>query len=110
MRHFLLAPPVTVASFGMLEAASPAALVAAAGLAHRGPASVFGTALGTINLAPIAHAADHDLHSAAVAVEQSPGTFHRRSSERQCDIDRDTAIVEYSPCTRARHGVGTASV
>ena len=110
MRHILLAQAVTAASFGMLEAAFPTALVAAAGIPHRGSASLFGTAADAITLTSIAGAADDNLHTAAIAEEHPPSRFHRRFPSRQRDIDRDTAIVEYSPCTRARHGVGTASV
>jgi hypothetical protein len=83
MRHILLAQAVTAGSFGMLEAASPTALVAAAGSPHRGSASLFGAAAGAITLTAIAGAADDNLRPAAVAVEHSPGAFHRRSSERQ---------------------------
>ena len=106
MPHILLAPPVTAASFGMREAASPAALVAAAGRPQRGPASVVGTVAGAIALTPIAPAADDDLHPAPVAEEHSPRRLHWRFPSRQRDIHRDLRDVDDSLCTRARHTVG----
>jgi hypothetical protein len=106
MRHILLAQPVTAASFGMLETASSALLVAAAGLLDGSAACGLGAASGAIDLAPVAAAADDDLGSAAMAKEESAGRFHWRFPLRQCAIDRKMPLVKYSPCTRARHGVG----
>ena len=110
MRHLLLAQPVAAVPLGMFEAAFPALLITAAGGAHRGTASGLGTAAGTVDLTPIAAAADDHLHPAAIAEEHSARGFHRRFPSRQRDIDREWQAVEYSPCTRAQHGVGTASV
>ena len=110
MRHLLLAQPVAAGPFGMLEAAFPAPLITPAGSAHRGAASSLGTAAGTVNLTPIAPAADDHLRPAVMAEEHPARVFHWRFPSRQRDIDRELQTVEYSPCTRAQHGVGTASV
>ncbi len=106
MRHILLAKSITAVSLAMLEAAFSALLIAATGFPHRRRASSFGTAAGAVNLAPVAGGADGDLHPAAVAGEHSAGDFHGRFPSRQRDIDRAWQYVEYSPCTRAQHGVG----
>ena len=106
MRHILPAQPVTAASFGMLEAASSALLVAVAGFLDRSAACGLGAASGTIDLAPVAAAADDDLGSAAMTKEESARDFHWRFPACQCAIDREMSIVKYSPCTRAQHGVG----
>ncbi len=90
----------------MLEAASSALLVALTGFPKRGFASYLGAVTLTVNLAPVAAAADDDLGSAAMTKEESAAGFHWRFPSRQCDIDRDLPLVKYSPCTRARHGVG----
>lgn len=105
MRHILLAQPVTAASFGMLDAASSALLVAVAGFLDGSAACGLRAASGAIDLAPITAAADDDLGSAAMAKEESAGRFHWRFPLRQCAIDRKMPLVKYSPCTRARHGV-----
>ncbi len=105
MRHILLAQPVTAASFGMLDAASSALLVAVAGFLDGSAACGLRAASGAIDLAPITAAADDDLGSAAMAKEESVGRFHWRFPLRQCAIDRKMPLVKYSPCTRARHGV-----
>ena len=83
MRHILLAPPVTAASFGMLEAASSALLVAVAGCLDGSAACGLRAASGAIDLAPITAAADDDLGSAAMAKEESAGRFHWRFPSRQ---------------------------
>ena len=106
MRHILLAQPVTAASFGMLDAASSALLVALAGFLDGSAACGLRAASGAIDLAPVAAAADDDLGSAAMAKEESAGGFHWRFPSRQCAIDRKRPLVKYSPCTRAQHGVG----
>ena len=106
MRHILLAKSITAVSLAMLEAAFSALLIAATGFPHRRRASSFGTAAGAVNLAPVAGGADGDLHPAAVAGEHSAGDFHGCFPSRQRDIDRAWQYVEYSPCTRAQHGVG----
>ncbi len=106
MRHIRLAQPITAASFGMLEAASPALLVAPAGGAQRGLTSSLGTTAGTVDLAPVADAADHDPDSAAMAMEEAAWGLHRRFPSRQRAIDRDWPRLEYFSRTLARHGVG----
>jgi hypothetical protein len=106
MRHILLAQPVTAVSFGMLEAASSALLVAPAGFLDASAACGLRAASGTIDLAPVAAAADDDLGSAVMAQEESAGGFHWRFPSRQGAIDRKRPLVKYSPCTRAQHGVG----
>ncbi len=106
MRHIVLTQPVTAASFGMLEAASSALLVAVTRFLERSAACGLGAAIGTIHLAPVAATADDDLGSAAMAKEESARDFHWRFPVRQCAIDRERSIVKYSPCTRAQHGVG----
>ena len=90
MRHILPAQPVTAASFGMLEAASSALLVAVAGFLDRSAACGLGAASGTIDLAPVAAAADDDLGSAAMTKEESARDFHWRFPACQCAIDRET--------------------
>ena len=106
MRHILLAQPVTAVSFGMLEAASSALLVAPAGFLDASAACGLRAASGTIDLAPVAAAADDDLGSAVMAQEESAGGFHWRFPSRQGAIDRKRPLVKYSPCTPAQHGVG----
>lgn len=106
MRHILLAQPVTAVSFGMLEAASSALLVAPAGFLDASAACGLRAASGAIDLAPVAAAADDDLGSAVMAQEESAGGFHWRFPSRQGAIDRKRPLVKYSPCTRAQHGVG----
>ena len=105
MRHILLAQPVTAASFGMLDAASSALLVALACFLDGSAACGLRAASGAIDLAPITAAADDDLGSAAMAKKESAGRYHWRFPSRQCAIDRKMPLVKYSPCTRARHGV-----
>ena len=83
MRHILLAQPVTAASFGMLDAASSALLVAVAGFLDGSAACGLRAASGAIDLAPITAAADDDLGSAAMAKEESVGRFHWRFPSRQ---------------------------
>ena len=90
----------------MLDAASSALLVAVAGLLNGSAACGLRAASGAIDLAPITAAADDDLGSAAMAKEESAGRFHWRFPLRQSAIDRKMPLVKYSPCTRARHGVG----
>jgi hypothetical protein len=54
MRHILLAQPVAAVSFGMLEAASSALLVAVAGFLDGSAACGLGAACGAIDLARLA--------------------------------------------------------
>lgn len=109
MRHLLLAQPVAAVALGMFEAAFPALLITATGGAQRRTASALGTAVGTVDLTPIVAAADDHLRPTAIAEEHSARRFHRRFPSRQRDIDREWQAVEDFPCTRAQHGVGTAS-
>jgi hypothetical protein len=109
MRHILLAQPVTAASFGMLEAASSALLVAPAGFLDASAACGLRAASGTIDLAPIAAAADDDLGSAVMAQEESAGGFPLAvpvtpMSYRQGEAAR--GILSLHPCSArcgARH-------
>lgn len=106
MRHVLLSRTVATAAFGMGEAAMAARLVAPTRSADRVPPRRRRAAAGAVDLAMVAGAANQYLHAAARAEEESARGFHWRSKSRQGAVDRDFRLVEYSPCTRARHGVG----
>jgi hypothetical protein len=110
MRHILLAQAVTAASFGMLEAALPTALVAAAGIPHRGSASLFGTAADAITLTldrrgcrrQPAYGSDRRGTSAQSVPSALPVTPTRYRQGH-----RDRGILSLHPCpARCGHGIG----
>jgi hypothetical protein len=59
-----------------------------------------------INLPAITVTANQCLRTTQRTHKDPSRRFHRRPTSRQSDIDRDTCFVEYSPRTRAQHGVG----
>jgi len=69
MRHFLFSGAIATATRGMGEAAAVAPLVALSGRAQSLAPGELGTAVGTIDLAAIAAAADEHL-SAATGTEK----------------------------------------
>jgi hypothetical protein len=71
MRHVIFARPVAACSRRMIGAAVTALLVTATGFALRASARFPGAALGAINMAAIAMAADQYLDPAALTQEQS---------------------------------------
>jgi hypothetical protein len=70
MRHFFAACPVATLSRGMAAASCQTILVAPSGALDRTVPGALSTIFGTINLAAVATAADHDLHPTAHAKEQ----------------------------------------
>jgi hypothetical protein len=70
MRHFFVARPVATLSRGMAASPRPTILVALSGALDRATPGALGAVFGTINLAAIAAAADHNLQPAARAEEQ----------------------------------------
>jgi hypothetical protein len=106
MRHVLLSGPVTTAAFSMGEAAMATRLVEPARFPDRVPPRRRRAVAGAVDLAMVAGAANQYLHAAARAQEESARGFHWRPKSRQGAVDRGFRLVEYSPCTRARHGVG----
>ena len=106
MRHVLPSGTVTATAFGVGEAATAAALVAPARLPNRVTSGRLRTVGGAIDLATVAVAADDHLRPAAHAEKESARGFHWRPKARQGGVDRVFKLVKYSPCTRARHGVG----
>jgi hypothetical protein len=71
MRHFFAACPVATLSRGMAASTRLTALVALSRTLKRAVSGPLGAVLGAINLATVAATADHDLHPAADAEEQS---------------------------------------
>jgi len=106
MRHVLVLNTVTTVAFGVIEAASTAALVELARLAYRATAGRLCTAGCAVDLASVAVAANQHLHPTSRAQKETSQRFHWRSMSRQRTIDRAIPLVKYSPCTRARHAVG----
>jgi hypothetical protein len=70
MRHFFAARPVAALSRGMAASPRLTLLVALSGALKRAAPGSLGAVFGTINLAAIAAAADHNLQPAARAEEQ----------------------------------------
>jgi hypothetical protein len=70
MRHFFTARPVATLSRGMPPPPCRTVLVTLAGALKRAVPGSLGAIRGTINLAAIAAAADHNLQPAARAEEQ----------------------------------------
>jgi hypothetical protein len=106
MRHILLSDAVTLTALRVRKAPTPTRLVAPAGLAHalapRCPCAM----PSAINLPAITVTANQCLSTTQRTHKDPSRRFHRRPPSRQSDIDRDTCFVEYSPRTRAQHGVG----
>jgi hypothetical protein len=70
MRHFFAARPVAALSSGVAASPCLTILVALSGTLKRAAPGSLGAVFGTINLAAIAAAADHNLHPTARAKEQ----------------------------------------
>ena len=71
MRHYLLTGAISPASRGVVEAAAPAALIAARRLPTPHLAGVEATVAGAVDLAPIAMTADQRLPAAKGAQEKA---------------------------------------
>ena len=106
MRHILLSDAITLSARRMRKAPTPTRLVAPARLAQALTSGRPRAIPGTINLPVITVTANQYLRVAQHTHKDSSRRFHRRPPSRQSDIDRDTCFVEYSPRTRAQHGVG----
>lgn len=106
MRHILLSDAVSLTALRVRKAPTPTRLVAPARLAHTLTPGRPRAILGTINLPAITVTANQYLRTAQRTHKDPSRRFHRRPTSRQSDIDRDTCFVEYSPRTRAQHGVG----
>lgn len=106
MRHILQAGAVTAGSLSVGKAAATAGLVAPARLPDRVRSGRLRAVGRAVDLAAVAVAADEHLRPAAHAHKESARGLHWRLKSRQGDIDRAYKLVKYSPCTRARHGVG----
>ena len=70
MRHFFVARPIATLSRGVAASPRRAVLVALPGALKRAAAAPIGAVSGTVNLATVAAATDHDLPAAARAEEQ----------------------------------------
>ena len=70
MRHFFVARPVAALSRGMAASPRRTSLVALPGALKRAASGPIGAVSGTVNLATVAAATDHDLHAATCAEEQ----------------------------------------
>ena len=70
MRHFFAARPIAALSRGMAASPRRGVLVALPGTLKRVATGQIGAVSGTVNLATVAAATDHDLHAAACAEEQ----------------------------------------
>ena len=106
MRHILLSEAVTLTALRMRKPPTPARLVAPTCLAHALAPHRARAMPSAIDLPAITVTADQYLRTAQCTHKYPSRRFHRRPNSRQLDIDRDTCFVEYSPRTRAQHGVG----
>ena len=106
MRHILLSGAITLTAPRVRKAPTPTRLVAPARFAHPLTPGRPRTIPGAINLPVITMTANYYLRAAQPTHKDPSRRFHRRPTSRQSDIDRDLRLVEYSPCTRAQHGVG----
>ena len=106
MRHILLSEAITLTALRVRKAPTPTRLVAPARLAHPLTPGRPRAIPGAINLPVITVTANQYLRAAQPTHKDPSRRFHRRPTSRQSDIDRDLRLVEYSPCTRAQHGVG----
>jgi hypothetical protein len=70
MRHFFIARPVSTLSSGVAASPRWTILVTLSGTLKRTASGSLGAVFGTINLAAIAAAADHNLQPTARAQEQ----------------------------------------
>jgi len=70
MRHFFAPRPIAALSRGVAASPHRAGLVALPGALTRVAAGPIGAVSGTVNLATVATAADHNLHAAGCAEEQ----------------------------------------
>jgi hypothetical protein len=70
MRHFFAARPVAALSRGMAPSPRMTTLIALAGALDRAASGALSAVRGTINLATVAAAADHNLQPTARAEEQ----------------------------------------
>jgi hypothetical protein len=106
MRHILLSDAITPTALRVRKPPTPARLVTPACLAHalapRRPRAM----PSAINLPAITVTANQCLRTTQRTHKDPSRRFHRRPTSRQSDIDRDPCFVEYSPRTRAQHGVG----
>ena len=78
MRHFLRSGAVAALALGVLQTPPAGLLVATSGSAKGGTACLFSATVRTVDIAPIALAADHHLTVAAGAVVQACSVLHRR--------------------------------
>ena len=92
MRHFFVARPVATLSRGMAASPRMTTLIALAGALDRAAPGALSAVRGTINLATVAAAADHDLHAAARAKEQP----------RRCCLGMRRQIAWWTNATIAR--------
>ena len=70
MRHFFAARPVATLARGMAASPRMTTLIALTGVLDREGPGALSALRGTINLATVAAAADHDLHPTACAKKQ----------------------------------------
>jgi hypothetical protein len=87
MRHIFLPSTVATSALGVSEAAAAARLVALSCFALRAAPGLSRTASGTVDLTPIATAADQHLGATARAQKESGRSLHphSRSSRRALD-------------------------
>ena len=112
VRHYLLTGAISPAPRGVVEAAAPAALIAARHLPTPHLAGVEATASGAVDLAPIAMTADQDLPAAKSAQEEAAAVV---VIEVAPVLDapgnpwtRSASGAIYAPAIVLRHGEGAA--
>jgi hypothetical protein len=104
MRHLSPTRAVAALACGMGEAAPAAALVTPSGGPHRLAAGLLRAAPATVDIPPVAAAADHHLTATAGAVEPTGGVLHRQPLPMRTGLW--TPRSRYWDSGRATHGLG----
>ena len=111
MRHILLAGPVTVQAFGVVETTASGSLVPSPRLPDRLPPHRWRAVAGAVDLAAVAVTANEYLGPATGTEEESARRFHRwRSMSRQRSSTGLSVLWNTRPAPVHSTAWGTASV
>lgn len=104
MRHFLPACPVAALAFGMGKTALERVLITSPGRPLRFTPGALRTPRTTVDIAPVAAAADRHLAAATGTIEQTGSDLHRQLLPMSTGLK--PLIARYFLSGRAMHGLG----